>query len=126
MDCHVAGTVPCLLRDVATAASVPSKRNGWDPPFVVKPLAGLPLIAQTWARNLTNVVYTIGRRSASGGSAAERGVQGLEGQVRALFLAFQDRFGRKVDARERIINFVPEYAAYLMNRLEAGKDGKVS
>ena len=34
--------------------------------------------------------------------------------------------GRKIDAREKIVNFIPEYATYLMNRLEAGKDGKVA
>ncbi len=56
----------------------------------------------------------------------ERGVQGVEGQVRALFLALQGRIGRELDARERIVNFIPEYAAYLMNRLEVGKDGKVA
>ena len=34
--------------------------------------------------------------------------------------------GRKIDAREKIVNFIPEYASYLMNRLEVGKDGKVA
>jgi len=32
--------------------------------------------------------------------------------------------GRRVDTRERIGMFFPEYAAYLKNRLEEGKDGK--
>ncbi len=54
------------------------------------------------------------------------GVQGAEGQVRVSFLALQGRIGRKLDAQERIVNFVPEYAAYLMNRLEVGKDGTVA
>ena len=31
----------------------------------------------------------------------------------------------EIDARERIIAFIPEYAAYLMNRLHMGTDGKV-
>ena len=30
-----------------------------------------------------------------------------------------------MDARERILTFIPEYAAYLINRLEVGKDGRV-
>ena len=34
--------------------------------------------------------------------------------------------GQKVDARERIVAFIPEYAAYLMNRLCQGSDGKVA
>ena len=29
-------------------------------------------------------------------------------------------------ARERIIAFIPEYAAYMMNRLSKGLDGKVA
>ena len=55
-----------------------------------------------------------------------RGIPGVEGHVRALFLALQERLGRKVDAGEKIVNFIPEYASYLMNRLEVGKDGKVA
>ena len=31
-----------------------------------------------------------------------------------------------MDAREKVVNFIPEYAAYLMNRLEVGKDGKAA
>ena len=30
-----------------------------------------------------------------------------------------------MDARERIVAFIPEYAAYLLNRLQQGNDGKV-
>ena len=32
---------------------------------------------------------------------------------------------RKVDARERIVAFILEYASYLHNRLHLGSDGKV-
>ena len=56
---------------------------------------------------------------------AERGVQEIEGQIRVLFLALQERVGRVIDARERIVAFIPEYAAYLLNRLRKGEDGKV-
>ena len=31
-----------------------------------------------------------------------------------------------MDARERIISFIPEYGSYLMNRLKQGEDGKVA
>ena len=27
---------------------------------------------------------------------------------------------------ENVVNLIPEYASYLMNRLEVGKDGKVA
>lgn len=56
----------------------------------------------------------------------ERAVQEIEGQIRSLFLAFQETVGRRVDCRERIVAFIPEYAAYLMNRLMKGEDGKVA
>ena len=31
-----------------------------------------------------------------------------------------------MDARERVVAFMPEYAAYLLNRLQQGEDGKVA
>ena len=65
-------------------------------------------------------------KSSGSNGVAERGVQGIEGHIRALYLALQHRLQTKVDCRERIIAFIPEYAAYLMNRLEIGKDGKTA
>ena len=65
-------------------------------------------------------------KSSGSNGVVERGVQGVEGHIRAIFLALQGRIGRKIDAREKIVNFIPEYASYLMNRLEVGKDGKVA
>ena len=55
----------------------------------------------------------------------ERAVREIEGRTRALYLGLQDRLGTKVDARERIVAFIPEYAAYLHNRLMVGEDVKV-
>ena len=49
----------------------------------------------------------------------------MEGKVRAIFLGLQERLGRSLDARERIVAFIPEYASFLMNRLCQGDDGKV-
>ena len=65
-------------------------------------------------------------KSSGSNGIVERGVSEVEGEIRALFLALQDRLGRKIDARERIVAFIPEYAAYLMNRLMQGSDGKVA
>ena len=64
-------------------------------------------------------------RKGSTGSV-ERAVLEVGGQIRALFLALREKLSRKIDARERIVAFIPEYAAYLMNRLEVGKDGKTA
>ena len=64
--------------------------------------------------------------SSGSNGVVERGVQEIEGEIRALFLGLQERLGRKLDGRERIVAFIPEYGAYLLNRLHQGMDGKVS
>ena len=46
--------------------------------------------------------------------------------MRALFRGLQGKIGRKLDGMENVVNFIPEYASYLMNRLEVGRDGKVA
>ena len=64
-------------------------------------------------------------QSSGSNGVVERGVQEIEGGIRALLLGLQERIKRKIDARERIISFMPEYAAYLANRFNQGEDGKV-
>lgn len=64
--------------------------------------------------------------SSGSNGIVERAVQGIEGQVRALLLELVFRLGVEVGANEPIVAFLPEYAAYLMNRLEVGKDGKTA
>ena len=56
----------------------------------------------------------------------KKGVQDIEGRIRSLFLGLEERIGRKIDARERIVAFIPVYAAYLINRISQGTDGKVA
>eukprot|EP00973_Karenia_brevis_P037381 5153238-Karenia_brevis.AAC.1 len=34
--------------------------------------------------------------------------------------------GKEINAKERIVAFIPAYAAYLYNRLHRGDDGKVA
>ena len=65
-------------------------------------------------------------KSSGSNGVVERSVQGVEGQLRVILLAFERRIGHKVDAKEAVVTFMPEYAAYLMNRREVGKDGKTS
>ena len=55
----------------------------------------------------------------------EGGVGEIEGLIRFFSLGLQERIGRKIDARERIVSFIPESVAYLLNRLNQGEDGKV-
>ena len=53
-------------------------------------------------------------------------VQEMEGQIRSLWLGLQSRLGKSLNAKERIVAFIPEYVAYLFNRLHQGTDGKVA
>ena len=46
--------------------------------------------------------------------------------MRALFLALNERMSREVDSIQRVVMFIREYAAYLISRVEVGKDGKTS
>ena len=71
-------------------------------------------------RDGKTIVEESPKKSNGSNGIVERGVQDVEGEIRALFLGLQDRLGRKIDARERIVAFIPEYAAYLMNRLMHG------
>ena len=61
--------------------------------------------------------------SGSNGVVA-RAVQSIEGQVRVLKLALESRIGQEIDAQADVVSFMAEYSAYLLNRLEVGKDGK--
>ena len=63
-------------------------------------------------------------KSSGSNGVVERAVQEVEGAVRAVFLVLQERLCRKVDARARVVAFLPEYMAYIMNRLKVGEDGK--
>ena len=65
-------------------------------------------------------------KSSGSNGRAERAVQSLEGQIRILLLSLEARVGATIDAREPIVTYMPEYAAYLLNRLGVGKDGKTA
>eukprot|EP00973_Karenia_brevis_P064006 8894933-Karenia_brevis.AAC.1 len=55
----------------------------------------------------------------------ERAVQEIEGHMRAILLSLEERVGVEIDAKERIVASIPEYAAYLYNRLHKDDDGRV-
>ena len=65
-------------------------------------------------------------KSSGSNGIVEKTAQDVEGRIRAVFLGLQEKLKRKIDARERIVAFIPEYAAYMMNRLNKGLDGKVA
>jgi hypothetical protein len=56
----------------------------------------------------------------------ERAVQTIEGQIRALKSQLDERYKIKIDVEHLVVTWLVDYAAYLVNRLEVGKDGKTS
>ena len=65
-------------------------------------------------------------KSKGSNGQIERGVQMVEGHIRTMKSTFEERVKGQVDAERRIVYFMAEYAAYLSNRLEVGKDGKTA
>ena len=61
--------------------------------------------------------------SSGSNGVVERAVQTIEGQIRVMNLALESRLGVTVSAGANVVMFLAEYAAYLINRLEVGKDG---
>eukprot|EP00973_Karenia_brevis_P083455 11575775-Karenia_brevis.AAC.1 len=56
----------------------------------------------------------------------ERAVQEIEGRIRSILLSLEERMNRDIDAKKRIVAFIPAYAAYLCNWWHRGDDGKVA
>ena len=46
--------------------------------------------------------------------------------MRALLLAVEERVQEVMDPNEPMAQFIPEFGAYVMNRLLVGKDGKTA
>ena len=66
------------------------------------------------------------KQSSGSNGIVERCMQGIEVHLRVMLLEFESRVGEEVDAKEPIVTCMPEYVAYLLNRLEVGKDGKTA
>eukprot|EP00973_Karenia_brevis_P002847 386287-Karenia_brevis.AAC.1 len=71
------------------------------------------------------VVEELPKGSKGGNGVVERAVQEIEGRIRSLLLRLEERLNREIDAKERIVAFTPQHAAYLYYRLQRGDDGKV-
>ena len=52
-------------------------------------------------------------KSSGSNGIVERGIQGVEGQIRALLLALEERTAVKINPQTPIVTILPEYAAYL-------------
>ena len=56
----------------------------------------------------------------------ERAVRSVQGQVRVLKGALEDRWGAKITAKHMVIPWLMEYASHLLNRYEVGHDGRTA
>ena len=63
--------------------------------------------------------------SASNG-VVERGIRSVQGMVRVLRSALEEKLGVKVDGGHSVWPWLVEYAAFLLNRGEVGHDGKTA
>ena len=60
--------------------------------------------------------------SKSNGSI-ERGVQSVEGQIRALKMQLERRIQKKMEPEDDVLHWLVEYAGLLLTRVHKGKDG---
>ncbi len=65
-------------------------------------------------------------KSSGSNGMVEKCIQEIEGQSRALLLAFESRIGREISAKEAIVIFMPEYGVYLLKRRDVRFDGKTA
>ena len=64
--------------------------------------------------------------SSGSNGTVERAVQAVEGLMRTLRSACEERMNIKIKPDDKLVIFMAEYASYLLNRLEVGKDGKTA
>eukprot|EP00973_Karenia_brevis_P021631 2975385-Karenia_brevis.AAC.1 len=76
--------------------------------------------------NVKTLIEEAPKKVNGSNGTVERAVQEIEGRIRASLLSLEERMGREVNAKERIVAFIQSYAAYFYNRLHRGDDGKVA
>jgi hypothetical protein len=77
---------------------------------------------------LRSTARTMKEESPFGSSASngviERGVQTVEGQIRVIKNALEERLNIKIPGTHNILSWMVEFAGVLVNRYEVGKDGR--
>ena len=66
------------------------------------------------------------KKSSGSNRIVERAIQVCEGQIRSLKSQLDDRYLVHIDVEHPILTWLCEHAAYLLNRLEVGHDGKTA
>ena len=64
--------------------------------------------------------------SSQSNGVVERGIQAVQGMVRTLRSAIEDRWGVKLEADHVVWAWLVEYAGWLLTRCEVGRDGKTA
>ena len=65
-------------------------------------------------------------KSSASNGVVERGIQSVQGQIRVLKDALEDRWKREISAVECIVPWIVEWSAHVLNRFEVGKDGRTA
>ena len=72
------------------------------------------------------VVERSQKYQSQGNGIVERAVQSVEAQMRVIRSSLDERMKVKIGGKHAIWAWVAEYASYLLNRFEVGKDGKTA
>ena len=60
---------------------------------------------------------------SQGNGLIESGVKSLEGMVRTIKFALEDRIGRKISVEEPVFAWIVEHSADLLTKFNVGRDG---
>ena len=63
---------------------------------------------------------------SKGNGMIERAVKSVQGQVRVLRSALEERIGAKLDPHHAVFPWMVEYASLMLNRFEVGRDGRTA
>ena len=64
--------------------------------------------------------------SSKSNGVVERAVQGVQGMIRTMRSALEEKWGIKLDVVHPIWAWIAEYAGWLLTRCEVGRDGKTA
>ena len=64
--------------------------------------------------------------SSSSNGIVERGIRSVQAQVRVIRSALEEKLNVKVDSQHSVWPWIVEYAAFLLNRAEVGRDGRTA
>ena len=64
--------------------------------------------------------------SSKSNGVVERAVQSVQGMIRTMRSALEDKWGVKLGIGHPVWSWMVEYAAFLLTRFEVGKDGRTA